>query len=52
LENKEKIYDYVQQCAHLGFKILLDEIKESGFGSFEKQFEIDVNEIYDNLNLD
>lgn len=51
LENKEKIYDYVQQCAHLGFKILSDEIQQSGFGSFEKQFRIKVNEVFDNLNL-
>lgn len=51
LNDKEKVYNYVQNCAHVGFKILIDEIDECSFGSIDKLFKIKINDLYKNVNI-
>jgi len=44
-----KVYDYVQNCAHLGFKMLYEDYKNGSVGSTEKKLLIEINELYDEL---
>lgn len=49
--DKEKVYDYAQQCAHLGLKLLLDEVTNAAHGSFEKRMLAKLDEMYEKFDL-
>jgi len=48
---KEKIYEYAQNCAHLGFKLLLEEVTNTSHGSVEKRMLTKLDEMYEKLEL-
>lgn len=49
--DKEKTYEYAQQCAHLGLKILLDEVTNVSHGSFEKRMLAKLDEMYEQFDI-
>jgi dnd system-associated protein 4 len=49
LSNKEGVFKIAEEYAHGGIKILSDEIESTQFGSFSKQFEKMLHEIYEEL---
>jgi len=51
LSNPELIFQIVEEYAHGGIKILFDEVQSTPFASFDKKFEKELHEIYDELNL-
>lgn len=52
LSDKEKAYKIVEEYAHAGIKLLVDKIESVEFGSFWKQFEKELYEIYEKLSFD
>lgn len=51
LSNKEEVFKIAEEYAHAGIRLLYEKIKSTQFGSFEKQFEKEIVEIYQNLDL-
>ncbi|GAW32369.1 hypothetical protein [Carboxydocella sp. JDF658] len=49
ITDKEKKYDYAQDCAHLGFKILYDIIQNKEEGTFEKRMLTMLDDLYENI---
>lgn len=50
--DKERLYRIAEEYAHAGIKLLVDKIESVEFGSFWKQFEKELNEMYERLTLD
>lgn len=51
LEDRNAVYEIAEEYAHAGIRILHEKVKATQFGSFDKQFEKDLVEIYNNLDL-
>jgi dnd system-associated protein 4 len=49
LSNKEEVFKIAEEYAHGGVRILHDSIGSTQFGSFSKQFEKMLHEIYEEL---
>jgi len=49
LSNKEEVFKIAEEYAHGGARILHDSIGSTQFGSFSKQFEKMLHEIYEEL---
>lgn len=49
LSDKEKAYKIAEEYAHAGIKLLVDKIESVEFGSFWKQFEKELYEIYEKV---
>lgn len=49
LSNKEEVFKIAEEYAHGGVRILHDSIGSTQFGSFSKQFEKTLHEIYEEL---
>lgn len=49
LSDKEEVFKIAEEYAHGGIKILHDTIESTQFGSFSKQFEKKLYEIYEEL---
>lgn len=46
LADKGKVFTIAEEYAHAGIKLLVDEIENTQFGSFYRQFEKELYEIY------
>lgn len=51
LANKEDVFRIAEEYAHAGIKLLFDKIESTQFGSFEKQFEKELFDAYNELDL-
>jgi len=49
LSNKEKVFEIAEEYAHGGIRLLHDSIESTQYGSFSKQFEKTLHEIYEEL---
>jgi len=47
LSDKEKVFKIAEEYAHAGIKLLADRIESMQSGSFYKQFDKELHEIYD-----
>lgn len=52
LSNKEEVFKIAEEYAHAGVKLLYDKIESTQSGTFEKQFEKELFDIYKELDLD
>jgi hypothetical protein len=52
LSKPEDICQLAEQYAHAGIKILAAKLDSTSFGSFEKQFEKELLEMYEKIDLD
>lgn len=51
LSNREEVFKIVEEYAHAGIRLLVDKIFSISHGSFEKQFENELNNIYSEMRL-
>lgn len=51
LSKKEDVFKIAEEYAHAGIKLLVDKIQSTQFGSFDKQFEKELLELYKELDL-
>lgn len=51
INDLNEVYKIVQKYAHIGFQILYNRIKNTAYGSFEKIFEVEMAELYNELFL-
>lgn len=51
LANKEEVFKIAEEYAHAGIKLLYEKIKSLQYGSFYKQFEKELFEIYNELGV-
>jgi hypothetical protein len=51
LANRSAVYEIAEEYAHGGIRILCGKVESTQFGSFYKQFEKELVEIYDGINL-
>jgi hypothetical protein len=51
LANKEDVFRIAEEYAHAGIKLLFDKIESTQFGSFEKQFEKELFDAYNELDF-
>jgi hypothetical protein len=51
LSNKAEVYRIAEEYAHAGIKFLCNKIESTPFGTFEKQFEKELHDIYKNFNI-
>ncbi|MDK2900710.1 hypothetical protein H0A61_02691 [Koleobacter methoxysyntrophicus] len=51
LSNKDEVFKIAEEYAHAGIKILVDEMKSSSFGTFNKKLEKDLFELYEEMGL-
>lgn len=49
LADKGKVFKIAEEYAHAGIKLLVDKIESTQFGSFHKQLEKELHEIYGRL---
>ncbi len=51
LSNREEVFKIVEEYAHAGIRLLVDKIFSISHGSFEKQFENELNNMYSEMRL-
>lgn len=51
LSDREEVFKIAEEYAHAGIKILYEKIKSTQFGSFDKQLEKELLELYEELKL-
>ena len=51
LSDKNSIYKIAEEYAHAGIKLLADEITSVEFGTFWKQFEKEMHQVYESLEI-
>jgi hypothetical protein len=51
LTDMQKVYGIAEEYAHAGIDLLYNKMESQQVGSFWKQFEKDIHEIYHSLNL-
>jgi len=51
LSNREEVFRIVEEYAHAGIRLLVDKIFSISHGSFEKQFENELNNMYSEMRL-
>lgn len=49
ISNKEEVFKIAEEYAHAGVKLLFDKINSVQFGTFDKQFEKELHETYEEL---
>ena len=52
LSDKGEVFRIAEEYAHAGLKLLCDKIISTSFGSFDKKFEKEIQEIYKKIKLD
>ena len=50
LSDKEAVYTIAQEYAHAGVSLLVAELRKAALGSFEKRFELGLNEVLARLS--
>ena len=51
LANREEVFQIAEEYAHAGIKLLHNKINSTQLGSFDKQFEKEILDIYKDLDL-
>jgi len=51
LSNREEVFKIVEEYAHAGIRLLVDKIFSISHGSFAKQFENELKNIYSEMRL-
>jgi len=51
LTNEVEVFKIAEEYAHGGVKILIDKIKSSPLGAFDKKFETELVDLYEKLQL-
>jgi len=51
LANQVEVFKIAEEYAHAGIKLLIEKMKSVQFGTFEKQFELDISKIYEQYDL-
>ena len=52
LPDRAKVFKIAEEYAHAGIRILADEIDSTQYGTFEKQLEKQLHDMYDRIGLD